>query len=208
MERVTPAAAGDTGPPGGSLEEFLLATADIPASAEEAEKRGWKILSMDEANGVLRHIAAIEREIAAAEAAAQKEIERVQAWLDGRRQTLAGRKAWLEAALISFHQALLAEDPHRKTVKLPCGELQSRLEGPKWEYDDEALLRSLLAVRPDLVKHRPVADKAGLKASLQVVWGEDGQGVVVDPVSGAVVEGARVRPGERVFRVRPAGDGE
>ena len=105
------------------------------------------------------------------DAAAKKEIARLEAWLK------------------SFHAAVLAEDPKAITVDLPAGKLIARKAADKWAYvDEKALVAWLEENLPEAVRTPTPAnevDKAKLR-KLAVV--------VVDGVSRFVRVGDQMVP--------------
>lgn len=111
------------------LDEFLAgpdpdfdADPEPPQDADEADRR-------------LRRLAKVRAEIAQVEEDAAREFDRINEWAERRYQVLHGRARWLQAGLEMWHRAVLADDPSRKTISLPCGTLKSRAQQPEWVFD-------------------------------------------------------------------------
>ena len=77
----------------------------------------------DRADMQLRRLAKVRAEIAQVEEDAARQIDRINAWAERRYEVLHGRARWLQAGLEMWHRAVLADDPGRKTISLPCGTL-------------------------------------------------------------------------------------
>lgn len=80
----------------------------------------------DQANRVLRRVAALERQLDGHKAVARAEVERIAAWLKDRAATIEGSLVWHRRTLEGWMRTT-----GRSTVKLPNGELRLRPERPK-----------------------------------------------------------------------------
>ena len=67
-----------------ALDDYLLDAYDEPQEQEEREQ--FRIKNDDEANWAIRKIAKARKEFAEAERQAERERERIDAWLDGKRK--------------------------------------------------------------------------------------------------------------------------
>lgn len=163
-----------------------------PADADEADRR-------------LRRLAKVRVEMAQIGEHAQAQIERINEWHARRVEVLAKRERWLEEGLEMWHRAVLAEDPSRKSISLPCGTLKSRVQQPQWVFDDEVFIAWASEHAPGLVRvpePKPAVDKKAAKVALDdnvqdggvVVWhtvdGDTGE-VFAETVPGVTVT---VRP--------------
>lgn len=146
----------------------------------------------DRADEQLRRLAKVRAEMAQIGAHAQAQIERINEWHARRVEVLAGRERWLAEGLEMWHRAVLADDPSRKTISLPCGTLKSRSQQPVWEFDDEAFIAWASEHAPELVRipePKPAVDKNAAKKALFAL--PEGGGEVITE-AGEVVPGAEV----------------
>lgn len=166
------------------LDEFLMGDEPDfdtevapPADADEADRR-------------LRRLAKVRAEIAEVEAEAARYIERVNEWAESRYQVLHGKARWLEEGLEMWHRAVLADDPSRKSISLPCGTLKSRAQQPVWSFDDDVFLPWAEVHAPELVKVqvRSSVDRNAAKHAIVVL--DDGRYIVSG--TGEVVPGVTV----------------
>ena len=145
-----------------------------PADADEADRR-------------LRRLAKVRAEMAQIGEHAQAQIERINEWHERRVEVLAKRAAWLEEGLEMWHRAVLAEDPSRKSISLPCGTLKSRAQQPAWEFDEEVFCAWAKENAPDLVRVRLSIDRSAAKQEIVVL--DDGRYITG---TGEVVPGVTV----------------
>jgi len=153
-----------------------------PADADEADRR-------------LRRLAKVRAEMVQIGEHAQAQIERINEWHARRVEVLAKRERWLEEGLEMWHRAVLADDPSRKTISLPCGTLKSRVQQPVWEFDDEAFIAWAREHAPELVRvpePKPHVDKAAAKKTLRFEE-QPGFDPTVFTAEGEVVPGVTVQ---------------
>lgn len=165
----------------------------------------------DEANKRLRRLARIRAEIEAVEDQARTQIEQINAWAERRYEVLHNRARWEREGLEMWHRAVLADDPSRKTISLPCGTLKARAQQPVWEFDEPTFLAWAVEHAPDLVRipvPKPAIEKVAVKKALVAVdpLGE-GCGVHVVTAAGEVVPGVTVTVREPSFTVSTEVDG-
>jgi len=183
------------------LDEFLAGPEPDYDQPPEAPQ------DADRADEQLRRLAKVRAEIDQVEAHARAKIDQIDAW---RRQRLhgdddhtygglMGRERWLAEGLEMWHRAVLADDPSRKTISLPCGTLKSRVQQPEWVFDDEVFIAWAAEHAPELVRvpvPKPRVDKtAAKKALIPATSGDCAE-------APAVTEGGEVVPGVTVT-VRP-----
>lgn len=158
-------------------------------------------LDADEANTRLRRLARIRAEIEAVEDQARTQIEQINAWAEHRYEVLHNRARWEREGLEMWHRAVLADDPSRKTISLPCGTLKARAQQPVWEFDDEAFIAWAAEHAPELVRvpePKPAVDKTAAKKAL--IPDATGLGLVVT-AEGEVVPGVTVTPRPPSFTI-------
>ena len=125
----------------------------------------------DEANTRLRRLARIRADIAKVEDQARTQIDQINAWAERRYEVLHNRARWEQDGLEMWHRAVLADDPTRKTISLPCGTLKSRVQPPAWDFDDETFLAWASEHAPELVRipePKPQVDRNAAKKALAV----------------------------------------
>lgn len=149
----------------------------------------------DEANTRLRRLARIQAQIQWVEDQAATQIAQINAWAERRYEVLHNRARWEREGLEMWHRAVLADDPARKTISLPCGTLKARAQQPVWEFDDEVFLAWAQEHAPDLVRvpePKPQVEKAAAKKALIVTTIEPGATVPALTAEGEVVPGVTV----------------
>jgi hypothetical protein len=141
------------------------------------------------ANGRLRALAALRREMASLNAVAAAELEQIELWRRTRLAPLEDRANWLEASVAGWLKAQLPEDGSGKTVSLPAGKVKATKQQPTIEVDAETFLAWARTHRPDLIHQAPAPparpDQAALRAMVRGLNLKD------------------VRPGETVQLVVP-----
>lgn len=147
----------------------------------------------DEANRRLRRLARIRARIADVEEVAARQIEQVNAWAERRYEVLHGQARWEQDGLEMWHRAVLADDPSRKTISLPCGTLKSRVQQPVWEFDDEIFTCWAEGHAPNLLRVRSTIDKAAAKKTLHLPPLTEGESCrPIDEDTGEMVPGVTV----------------
>lgn len=166
------------------LDEFLAGPEPDYDQAPEPPQ------DADDADRRLRRLAKARAEMAQIGEHAQAQIERINEWHARRVEVLAKRALWLEEGLEMWHRAVLADDPTRKSISLPCGTLKSRVQQPAWEFDDEVFLPWAEVHAPELVKVqvRSSVDRNAAKHAIVVL--DDGRHIVSG--TGEVVPGVTV----------------
>jgi phage host-nuclease inhibitor protein Gam len=149
-------------------------------SEEQERSEGFVVDSLEKAEWCLRKLAKLAQEDAEDEAMAQREIERIQAWLEARKKPRQQSREFFEEHLRRFHQRLLEEDPKgNKTVKLPHGTLKARKLPDKWEYDEQAIVEwAKVNARIELIRIKEEPDKQAIKEYVKMT-GEVIPGVTV-----------------------------
>lgn len=133
------------------LNDYLLSAYDEPQEQEEREQ--FRIKNDDEANWAIRKIAKARKEFAEAEQQAERETERINAWLDGKRRERERAEEFFTGLLTAYYLPQHMEDPKRKTFKLPAGAFQIRAQQPDLQRDDVKLTKWLEShVMPDYLE--------------------------------------------------------
>lgn len=177
-------------------EPDLTAVPEPPQDAEDANRK-------------LRRIAALRARLAEHDAFHQAETRRLDEWLDRVETPLRRQIRWLAEGLEMWHRAVLADDPTRKTISLPCGTLKARAQQPAWSFDDEVFIAWAVEHAPSLVRipePKPAVDRSATKQALGFDPGVDGAGWAVT-AEGEVVPGVTVTVRPPSFTVTTAVDG-
>lgn len=148
----------------------------------------------DHANRMLRRLARVRREMADLDALVAAERERLDAWHDARRAILLNRERWIADGLEMWHRAILAMDPKRKSINLPCGTLKLRARQDEYVFTDEAAFIAWAeGHQPDLLRTKVEVDRKAVRGALAIT-----------DTGAAVTEDGEVVPGVEVT-IRPAG---
>lgn len=102
---------------------------------------------------------------------------------------------WYGPQLSSFHRALLADDPKRRTISLPHGTLRARAQQDEWTFGPEFTEWAEASGRDDLVRVKVEPDRTAAKKRLLVL--SDGRAAL----DGEVVPGVSVQGREPKFEV-------
>lgn len=180
------------------LDAQVEAILDDPETA--AESGLFEINNKDRANRAVWKIGRIQADLADDEALYKAERERLDAWITDRRLRAEQAVAFLTALTAGFHAIVLEDDPKKKTIKLPAGDLVARQQPAQWVVDDPEHLIMWAEQNGwgDVVRRRdPEVDRPALKRTFHVT--PDG---VLSP-DGERVPGVTVVEGETKFSVKP-----
>ena len=119
------------------LQDYLI---DSDESAQQVQSETFTVDSIEKAGWCMRKLARLASEDAEDAAVAQREIDRINTWLEARTSPRARSREFFEGLLMDYHNRLLRDDPKAKTVKLPHGVLKSRTVSETFEYDAESLI--------------------------------------------------------------------
>lgn len=182
------------------LEEELERILNVgPELGTEEARHGFRITTEDLADWALRKIARLRAEKQAKRELAQREIGRIQDWLDRELARLDRDEQFFVNALTDYHRSVLAVNPRAKTISLPHGTVKARVAGASPALVDEAAALAWAEnARPEVVKVKKSLDWAGLKKLLAV---DPDEIHCVDPTTGEVVPGVTVKPETITFTV-------
>lgn len=193
------------------LDAYLgyLASLDEQAStglyAIENEPAAPTIADLDRAGRALRRLAYLDARMAEIDAVYEQRLAELDAWREGERRRDEHVRSFLLGRLRQFHEARLAEDPKAKTIRLPEGDLKSRMGQPRWEIDDQALIAWAADHMDELLRRDPKVDRTAVKLEFRDRVTEDGR--VFDD-AGEVVPGIIVRFAEVAYTAAPNPIGE
>lgn len=178
-----------------------LLSGDEPAWDDEPEAPA----GADQANGYLRSLGRLQRQLDDVKELANSERARVDLWESVETGKLQSRMRWLRQALALYHQSLLTENPARKSLSLPNGTLRVRAMPDAYDFTPEFLEWAQVSA-PELVRQKPPpppeVDKAAAKRRLVVAGYSGGRALVVTP-EGESVPGVTVTKQPPKFTAEP-----
>lgn len=176
------------------LDELQEITFHLP---ETEVKQRFKINSLESLNWALRKLAALDNKLLDARELAAKEKARIQQWLDKETQSIEESRQFFQMLIEEYAREQRAADPKWK-ASTPYGKVSFRKQQQKWEYDEKKALESVQSAGLDkFVRVKHELDKVMLKGAVKVL--EDGR--VVDPESGAIIEGVLVTEQPEALKV-------
>lgn len=126
----------------------------------------WTIQDDDGAAWAVRKIRAMKEKITQIERLAEAEIMRVNRWAGQETQSDRDSISFFEGLLKEYHEVQLAEDPTRKTIKLPHGKLSARSLPDVLAYEDETFIAWATEHAPAMLTS-PGIDKRVAKTLLE-----------------------------------------
>ena len=168
-----------------ALLEMELQEIDEIIDGGTQEKERFKIENLEAANWAFRKLAAIERKKKEIQELANKEIERIKAWQEQEERGLDNSKEFFEGLLTEYFAREREKDPKFK-ISTPYGKVSARKQQPKWNYDEDKLVKWLKENNQDLIRIKYEPDKNEIKKTYKIV----GTNVVTE--DGEIVEGITV----------------
>ncbi|HEX7277546.1 MAG TPA: host-nuclease inhibitor Gam family protein [Acidimicrobiales bacterium] len=168
------------------LFDWIDTTSGSPPDTEPGSKPDrWCVSDDRSAEWALRKYLAVDVAIAKLEADAEAYIAQVRAWLDRVTKPLKRRRQFFAGHLTDYALRLRYEDPTFKTLKLPSGDVPTRLVPARPEVQDTMTFVAWAAQHaPTTVKAKwsPVMAEVGKAIQFLPVLVADG----ADGVAGAV----------------------
>ena len=194
-----------------TLSDHLAAAYEAP---EDDEARAtYRVESPDAADWAMRKLAKVQAELESSGQEAAVQHRRINEWLETVQRRLERDSAFFESLLIDWHRRLcdaeLAEvgtwaKVAHKTRRLPSGEVSARMAPDSWAATNEAeFIAWAEANRPldcNLVKVEKTARISMIKGTFKAAGG--GAGFAYDEVTGELVPGITVTPGEVHYSVK------
>lgn len=154
---------------------------------DREQKERFKIKSIDEANWAFRKLAALKAKEDEVRRLAAAERERIDRYEASEMAAIDRDREFFESLLAEYAMEQRKTDPKFR-VKTPYGMVGFRKQQPEWKYVDDQVIEALESNGLDeLIRVKKEPNKSEIKKRLQVVDGR-----VVDPESGAVIEGIEV----------------
>lgn len=124
-----------------------------PERREQAEAQRFRVTDMRRATWAMGRLRAALEQIGEIEGTAAEQRRLIDAWAERETGLLRRRAEYFEGLLTEWHAAVLAEDPNRKTVRLPGGELKARKAPDGVEIEStEQFIAWALTARPEFVR--------------------------------------------------------
>ncbi|MCM8710507.1 host-nuclease inhibitor Gam family protein [Clostridium sp. SYSU_GA19001] len=162
----------------------------------QREHQNFKVDNLESANWVFRKLRAIEEQRAEYKALAEKEIERITAWLQAEEEKLNNQEAFFNGLLTEYAIEQRRLNPKFK-LSTPYGKLSFRKQQPKWKYDEETVLLNLKRhAMFDFIRVKEEINKAELKKVADVINGH-----VVLKDTGEIIEGITVEEQPETIKI-------
>lgn len=166
------------------LHDYLAETDGLDP---DIEANKWIPNNQDEQAGrALREIGWRRRQHEANTAAAEREINKIKAWLQTVNDPHEERIAWLYSLLTKYAINERNLNPKRKTIQTPYGTLATKPAQRKWEIDPETFVEWAKKNSPDLIKVTETPRLADVKKAYK-----DVDGKAVD-MFGTIAEGVTI----------------
>lgn len=154
-------------------------------TTEDQAKERYKITNLDSANWALRKLKAIQEKEGEIKELTEREIERINNWAKSELDSLGANTNFFEGLLMEYFVSEKEKDPKFK-ISTPYGKVSSRKSQPKWNYEDDRVLKWLKENDKELIRIKEEINKAELKKKYRVM---NGQVVTED---GEIIEGITV----------------
>ena len=181
----------------------MLEAIDQEKKASGKEDEGFVIDNDSKASWALRKIRHMKEKQKENEELAesqiekiQKEIDEIKEWLDKENGKIQDNIDFLKNKLKSYAMELKEENPDLKTHNLPFGALKFRKRRPKWNYDEDKLLKFAKSSLQEAVKVKKKVDKRKLKKKAKVVGNK-----AVITESGEIIEGVNIVQRPEKFKI-------
>src|SRR5699024_5145336 len=154
---------------------------------EGTEKDTFTVDDENKANWALRKIRDLKYQIEQNNALATAEIDKIEQWQQEVNSSAQDSIDYFQGLLAEYAMQKKKDDPKFKTMKLPNGRFGFRKRQPKWNYDDDAVLRALeKANLDDFIRVKKTPSKDDIKKAFDVVNGKvisHDTGEVIDDIT-------------------------
>lgn len=165
----------------------------------KAQSQRVTVNTAQDANWVFRKLVAINAKRQEVKALQEQEMYRIKLWAEKELTKMDEDAEHLNSALSDFARRQREVDPEFKKISTPYGSVAFQKQQDKWEYNDAVLLDSLKqAGLTELIRIKEEPNKVDLKKRAAVK-----DGVVVDPDTGAILDGVTVteQPDKLVVKI-------
>jgi hypothetical protein len=162
-------------------------SAFAPEGGEHQDREKYRIGGPSEADWALRKLAQARSRIDENQHLYMAERNRLDDWLDDANKGHERDVTYFESILRNWHEEQLAEDPKRKTISLPGGELVAAKNPDSLNIVNETFMPWAIENKPEWVREKTTfePEKAAIKKAGGVV-----------PETGEIAPGVSVVPGE------------
>lgn len=154
----------------------------------EETKQRFQVVDLSSLNWTLRKLAAIEAKKQEVNAMIDSEIARLEDFRKRELKNLIQSDDFLRGLVSEYAIRKRDEDPKFKSEKTPYGSIGFRKQQPKWNYDDEKLIKHLESINYD---HLIRTKKEPIKTEIKKLFITLENGQVIDD-AGCFVEGIKV----------------
>lgn len=147
-------------------EDFIEGIGEYEGDKTEEEK--FKIRDLGGASWALRKIAAYKKKQAEIKEFADAERFRINSWEENENEQIKRGIEYFENLLAQYLMEQRRSDPKFK-ISTPYGKVSTRKQQPKWEYDDETVIKYLKSVDMNrLIRIKEELNKVDLKKAVTV----------------------------------------
>lgn len=161
------------------------------------ENEQFQVTNEQQADWVLRKLRKNDEDFQADVELATAEIERINVWLEQKREQHDRNRDYFQGKLAEYALNRRKDDPKFKSLGLPNGRIRFKKQQAQWDIADEKLVVQSLkdAGLNDLIKVTEKPKKADIKKRMSIA----GNGKIVDPETGGVIDGITVTEREDKF---------
>lgn len=154
---------------------------------DEAKER-FIITDKQQLSWVLRKLKVLQQHEEETNDLAQKEIERIKQWQEKELKNISNSKLFFEILITEYALNERIKNTEFKNAKTPYGKIGFKKQQPKWNYDEDKLVKHLEANGfDDLVRVKKEPKKDDIKKQFTV---KDGKAI---DTNGEIVNGIEVK---------------
>lgn len=162
----------------------------------QEENQGFTVTDLGSASWCFRKLHALNEQLKEYEALRLAEITRINDWFDSEKGKLENQKMFFTGLLNEYALEQRKANPKFK-ASTPYGKISFRKQQPKWNYEDETVLKALKRSNMlNCIKTTEEVKKAELKKVCSVV---NGKAVIAD--TGEIIEGITVEEQPEAIKI-------
>ena len=164
----------------------------------DQDNESFKVTNDKKADWTLEKIKELEEEKERKKELAEERINPIKEWLADETRKIDDQIENFKCLLEEYANKLKEEDEDLKTHSLPYGKLKFRKQRPKWDYDDEKLVKGVeKAGLYDLIDVKKKVNKRDLKKQVEVAGNK-----IVNPSTGEIIEGVEIVERGEKFKIK------
>ena len=173
-----------------TADDFIEGVLGDPAEDDDEARGAWRVDSLERAEWAAARYAKRAAEVNEVVAARTAWLDRIEAWADAEVTRIERDLNWLEAKLTEWHRRILADEPRRKTVRLPSVTLTAyRSPDRLIVRDEDAALEWAKRAGEVYVRTTEALNRQTLRKVLRAAPVDDVFVPAVDPATGELVPG-------------------